>query len=255
MIVDGGGMIARAFLGRADPARRGLIFARGVARSDETRAEEFDRELEALDGAIDRSNDIGEPLVYFSGAPIYGTFNRLVSETDPLRPLTPYGRHQAECEDLVRRRAEGFLILRLPNAVGATTNTHQLIPSLVSQMASGSVQIQTNAERDLIDVEDVVTAALSLLATGRHADTFNVASGQCIPIPTIVDELCAVLGAAPVRHDLAMGDVQRFDTSALKVALPSLEFSPGYWKEVISRYARVLAGGFVNPESIQPQIS
>jgi nucleoside-diphosphate-sugar epimerase len=235
-------MIARAFLARSGASSPGLIFARGVARSDETSIEAFAREFEALDAAIDRSNEIGGPIVYFSGAPVYGKFTGPASEADPLRPLTPYGKHQAECEDRVRGRAEGFLILRLPNAVGRTTNTRQLIPSLVRQIGTGLVQVQRHARRDLIDIEDVVDVAIGLLDAGRRGDTFNVASGHCVPIPEIVDEVSVVLGASPKRFFLDAGVPQEFDTTALLRTLPSTQFAGDYWQGVLRRYVPELRG-------------
>src|SRR4051794_29187893 len=95
-------MIARAFLARAGPGLDALVFARGVARSDETREDAYERELAMLDAALVRAREADVPLVYFSGAPVYGSFSVPAREDAPVRPTTRYGLHQARCEDRIR---------------------------------------------------------------------------------------------------------------------------------------------------------
>ena len=73
------------------------------------------------------------------------------------------------------------LLVRLPNVVGPGGNPHQLLPALLAQARSGTVDVQDGAERDLIAVDDVVRVVLALLATDFTDRTVVVASGSRRP--------------------------------------------------------------------------
>jgi NDP-hexose 4-ketoreductase len=239
LIIDGDGMLATAFRAGAidtEAAADALVFARGVARSDEWRLDAYGRELATLDVAIDRAADLGLPIVYFSGAPIYGSFGEPVKETSRLRPSTQYGRHQADCEDRIRRRSARHLILRLPNVVGPSGNRHQLVPALATRIAAGAVTVQARAARDLLDVERVVLATRALIEAGRTADTFNVAGGICTPVSEIVDEIAALLGSHPRRNMVDMGEPQQFDIAKLLAAVPSWTPDETWWRSALHRH-------------------
>jgi nucleoside-diphosphate-sugar epimerase len=235
VIVDGGGMLARAFvaLGRAGGVGA-LVFARGVADSRTEDEAAYERELGLLAAAIDRARAEDLRLVYFSGAPIYGSFDGPVRETDAVRPRTRYGRHQAICEERIRAAGIHHLILRVPNAVGPVGNDAQLVPSLVRQVRAGSVAVQTGAGRDLIDVDDLARLTATVVGRTDESLTLNMASGICRPVGELVDAIVGIVGREPVRRSIDGGEAQHFDVARLEAVIGPLGFPDSYPFEVLA---------------------
>jgi nucleoside-diphosphate-sugar epimerase len=246
LIVDGGGLLASAFRRWSDPSTPGLIFARGVADSSCEDEVEYARETTMLRTAIERARELGQTLVYFAGAPIYGSFGVPVREEDALRPTSRYGRHQAEAEDRVRLSGAKYLALRLPNVVGPGGHRHQLIPALAHQIRDGAVTVQIGAGRDLIDVADTVNIVGRLLAADVHDVTLNVATGICTPVTDIVAEIIRIVGRSANMVRMEGGDSQQFDVSRLRAILGPLVFDAAYPFETLrARVPEIL--GDVNP--------
>lgn len=163
MIVLGDGLLATAFRSLGDTTVPGVVFARGVSDSTSADEDAYHRELELLGSAATLALEAGEPIVYFCGAPIYGTFESCRHEDDELRPQTRYGRHQADAERLIRASGARYVIARTPNVVGPGGHAHQLVPALVRQATSGLIHVQSHATRDLLDVDDLVLLTQRLL--------------------------------------------------------------------------------------------
>jgi nucleoside-diphosphate-sugar epimerase len=147
--VIGTGMLARAFASNAEIAHGGnagigpgaIICAAGVADSQSSDESAFQRVRELLGVLIHRARASDVTLVYFSGAPVYGRVVGLCLETTQVVPETAYGRHKLAWERLLTESGVRYLVLRLPNIVGAAGNPNQLIPSLVAQVARGLVVV------------------------------------------------------------------------------------------------------------------
>ena len=244
MIVDGHGLLGRAFARADRGSGHALVFARGVADSQCEDAAEFDRELRALDAALGRAYANSLPLVYFSGAPIYGPLDGPADERTRLRPVSRYGVHQARAEERVRAARAAHLIVRLPNVVGAGGNPSQLIPSLARQSLAGVVRVQEFATRDIIAVDDVVRAVVALLAAEIRNRTVVVASGISTPVADLARWIAAALGVRPVVAASLDGEPQVFNIDRLRSLVPwAAAFGPDYPRRVIETYAKRALGG------------
>jgi len=241
MLVEGRGMIARAFEAVSGLALPCVVFERSVGNSQTNDESQYARERLLLLDALAHARRSAEGLVYFSGMPIYGDFSVVVTETTPCRPITRYGRHQAECEELIRQSQAPYLIVRLPNVVGPSSNPHQLIPALVRQIRAGEVRVQQQATRDLIDVEDVVRLTVRLLQNGWKNETVIVASGRSIAVPEIVAIASRLLGAHPRSVPVTGGNVQRFDVSRLREMVGEVQFDEAYAANIMHRYLPLIA--------------
>jgi nucleoside-diphosphate-sugar epimerase len=236
VIVDGTGLLGRAFLAAGD-GPDALVFARGVADSTCTDPAAFARETACIDEALERAANGQVPFVYFTGAPIYGPFDGPADERTPIRPTSAYGIHQAASEERIRSHRATHVIVRLPNVVGAGGNEHQLIPSLRRQVLAGSVVIQEGAERDLIAADDVVRAVHALLHAGVTDRTVVVASGISTPVGQLAAWLAEELGTSPRFEIRAGGEGQRFRTALLRSLAPAVaDFAPTYARRLIAEY-------------------
>jgi NDP-hexose 4-ketoreductase len=241
--IIGRGLTASVLLPYQDKLDDVVFFASGVADSTIDNPGQFQREYELLYETLESCLRTGQRIVYFSsGGAIYGQYEGLRSEATPLFPVTAYGRHKLLCEAIVRESTLTYLIVRLPNLVGARQNKIQLIPALVHQVLRGEVTVYQHAVRDLLDAEDFATVLIRLLETVQSSETIVLASGFAVPVPQMVDVIQQALGSSACVNSVPKGDRQAFDVSKLNRLLDGqLPFHPDYYKQVLLKYATTLA--------------
>ena len=230
------GLLARAFAAAAETGPGAIICASGVPDSHCVDESAFRRERRLLCDLAGRARERDAVLVYFSGAPVYGSASGVCVESVDATPKTAYGQHKLECEKLITESRVRHLVLRLPNVVGPGGHSQQLIPSLVRQVLDGSVVVRTSATRDLIDVDDLVTIVAALLRLGVCNTILNVASGISTPVPRLVEVIAESLDASPSVVPVEGGDRQEFATSKVRSLLPAYpDFKPDYPIAVLRR--------------------
>ncbi|KFN42828.1 NAD-dependent epimerase/dehydratase family protein [Arenimonas oryziterrae] len=181
-MIVGHGMLARAFASRYAKDTRTLIFASGVADSDERAPSAFEREQRLLDEHL--TTHAGR-FVYFGSC----------SAADADRCETPYVRHKLAMEARVLDHAGG-LILRLPQVVGRTDNPHTLANFLYRAIRDGEhFTVWRRAERNLVDVDDVVAIAAEFIDGRQSAGAIvTIAAEKSLPVPEIVAIFERLLG-------------------------------------------------------------
>jgi nucleoside-diphosphate-sugar epimerase len=138
-IIVGTGMLAKSF--RNIPDANVLIFASGVSNSSEKRRSEFDREIKFLIKSYEKYPE--KKLLYFSSyAAKSGN--------------TPYAKHKAYIENLIREISSEFLIFRLPQVVGFSNNNTLFNYLIKSIFRNEKIVINKNSYRSLLDVCDLV---------------------------------------------------------------------------------------------------
>jgi GDP-4-dehydro-6-deoxy-D-mannose reductase len=153
--------------------------------------------------AVARINPTAK-FLFVSSAEVYGTsFNSgPVNETTPLRPINPYARSKAFAEEVldhVLPSSSKLIIARPFNHTGPGQDERFALPAFAAQIArieKGKQEPRLSvgnlsAERDFMDVEDVVDAYLRLIATPGlpNRSTFNISSGSAYPISGMLDRL------------------------------------------------------------------
>jgi UDP-glucose 4-epimerase len=125
-----------------------------------------------------------------------------ISETIPLRPLTPYGATKAAGEMLLSAYAAGFGIqgaaLRFANVYGPGMEAKDsFVPRLMRAARDGTgVQIYGDGTqlRDLVHVDDIVAGILVAWQSG-HNGPLILGSGESVTVNDILDAARAVTGA------------------------------------------------------------
>jgi nucleoside-diphosphate-sugar epimerase len=222
--IVGRGMLAQA-MAPAVQARHGcVVFASGVSNSTETDPVAFAREAALL------REHLQDPrtLLYFSSCGV----------ADEHEAQRPYIRHKQAMEDLVR--AHGGRIVRLPQVVGRTDNPHTLTNYLRDRIVRGEhFDLWANAERNLVDVDDVVRIVAALLdAWPQDRRTVTIACPVSTPMPRIVAVFERVLGRKANYTSLDRGRPMPVDT-ALACSLAKrigIDFDAGYLERVIGKY-------------------
>jgi UDP-glucose 4-epimerase len=171
-------------------------------------------------------------VVFSSSAAVYGETSALpVRETDPTRPVNPYGATKLACEDLLRWTAAAgqvnAIALRYFNVAGADrpeladTSEINLLSILVARLRDGLAPTVFGDDyptpdgtcvRDYVHVQDLADAHVLALDLTTDADAgfrvFNIGTGRGTSVLEMVDALRVASGTdlEPVRAPRRPGD-------------------------------------------------
>lgn len=151
-------------------------------------------------------------LVLVGSSDEYGNLReagKLVSETTPVLPQTPYAVSKVAQENMARVYVRAYdlqiCMTRSFNHGGAGQRTGFMIPDF----ASGIVRVERGeadsvkvgnlmARRDYTHVRDVVRAYRLIAEKGQSGEVYNVGSGTVSSAQEILDKLIA-MAACPIR--------------------------------------------------------
>ena len=197
---------------RQDPGRAWVVNAAGTAR--------------LVDSAVALRDGGGvDPLVLVvSSAEVYGNgpaASRV--ETDPLCPQSPYAASKLGAEvaalEAWRRAGLRVVIARPFPHTGPGQSLLYVVPAFLQRLraarAAGAGRVPTgnlDPVRDLLDVRDVVSAYIGLLAQGVPGEAYNIARGEGVALREIFRRLGDLLGVrvepVPDPTLLRPGDIQ-----------------------------------------------
>ncbi|MCX7622424.1 MAG: GDP-mannose 4,6-dehydratase [Thermomicrobium sp.] len=166
-----------------------------------------------------------------------------VRETQPFRPLSPYGVSKAG-QDLLG--LQYYLAYRLPvvrvrpfTHIGPGQSERFAISGFARQIAEAELGLappvllvgDLEVERDLLDVRDVVRA-YELLAEERFAgEVFNIASGRSWRLSDVVERLLA-LARVRIRVEQDPGRLRPVDVRVLRGDASALHAATGWRPEI-----------------------
>jgi GDP-4-dehydro-6-deoxy-D-mannose reductase len=145
-------------------------------------------------------------VLVVSSADVYGpeamrmAGGKPVNEHTATNPVSPYGGSKRAAEVAAIQAHAGWglpvVIARSFNHVGPGQSDSFVVSALAKQIAdaerSGATEIlagNLEAERDFLDVADVVRAYQLLVREGHVGATYNVASGQAVSIASVAEYL------------------------------------------------------------------
>jgi GDP-4-dehydro-6-deoxy-D-mannose reductase len=144
----------------------------------------------------------GRPRILFVGSGLVDG----CTEDAPMRPESPYAASKAAGDLLSYQytRHPGLTIVRVRpfNHIGPRQSPQFAVSHFARQLAAiergrqppiletGNLQ----SCRDLTDVRDVAAAYLLLMERGRCGEAYNVGSGQCHSMQTVLERLIALSG-------------------------------------------------------------
>jgi len=179
-----------------------------------------------------RQADVGRILIVGS-ADAYGAFDPgdlPLREDLPLRPVSPYGASKAAAEVLAlqaHRAGAGVVMTRSFNHTGPGQHPSFVVPALARRIveaeAAGGGEVgvgNLSAERDLLDVEDVVRAYRVLARQAQSGQAYNVCSGVAVAVDEMARRLAELSGidlrlvvdpdlVRPVDVPVVVGDCSR----------------------------------------------
>jgi NDP-hexose 4-ketoreductase len=245
--IVGRGFIARNLERIAGSHPDVVAVAAGVSSTGCRSEDEFRREVELVYQTVRRCRDEGRRLLFFSSASaaMYASPGCPGREDGPVYPLSMYGRHKLAMEAALAVSGVDSLVLRLTHVIGAHQRIHQLLPGLVAQLKSGSIEVHRGAHRDLIAADDVVTIVDALLERGVIGTVVNVGSGFAVPAEKIVAHLEDRLGTSATRRWVDRPVDYQVCTERLRGLVPAVAgmgFGPDYYRRVLDRYVHLYSG-------------
>lgn len=163
---------------------------------------DFDSNVKVLHRLLFAIKDSGlrPKVIFMSSAAVYGNPLALpIRETDVASPISPYGLHKRQCEDLCEyfHRVEGLPIhvVRIFSAYGSGLRK-QLFWDLAGKIANNPrVELfgTGNETRDFIHVDDVV-GAIALVAERSDCMFYNLANGVEVSIREAAGLLAQAMG-------------------------------------------------------------
>jgi UDP-glucose 4-epimerase len=166
-------------------------------------------------------------VIFASSSTVYGDPARQpVVESDPIRPISPYGASKAAGEQYVRiiarERRLHYTILRLGNVFGPrdSLGSGHAVTAFVDALLSGrtpAIEWDGEQTKDYVYVGDVADAVVAALDRGDN-ETFNIASEVGISVNNLYHRICVVMGThpAPRHRERRSGDVRTFVMSCAK---------------------------------------
>lgn len=228
-MVVGSGLLATQFMQFAGENDI-VIFASGVSNSAETSLEAFSRESDLLEQYL-HSNKF---LVYFSTISIY----------DPELTNSGYIRHKLSIEKQITSHGSDYLIFRLPQLVGSTSNPNTLTNALFNAILHHQIiTVYQTACRYLMDVEDVGLLLSKIIRTGSFRNNIlDINFNNQIQIDNLLDIFEEVLNTKTQRQKVLKGGCYTTNNDAFISFLKAENFNypPDYIKNVIAKYYRPL---------------
>jgi GDP-4-dehydro-6-deoxy-D-mannose reductase len=141
-------------------------------------------------------------LLFASTGDVYGRAEQIPTPEDaPVEPVSPYAASKAAAEIACRQAHLEVVVARAFPHVGPGQDERFAVGSWTAQLArlraegGGVLRVgDLEVERDLNDVRDVCRAYRLLLDPAVPAGTYNVASGQAVPLTRVVELLVGLAG-------------------------------------------------------------
>ncbi|HCV36515.1 MAG TPA: GDP-mannose 4,6-dehydratase [Acidimicrobiaceae bacterium] len=184
-----------------------------VGRSWTTPAETLRVNVEGTFNVLVAAREAGvSRVVTVTSADVYGAVDPIdlpISESVPLRPVSPYAVSKAAADMVAEQAHLGFgqdvVRARSFNHLGPGQSDRFVCPAIASRIAANELSGDDEVPvgdltplRDFSDVRDVVRAYRMLAVDGRAGVAYNVCSGMAVPISDVAEHLVA-LATRPMR--------------------------------------------------------
>lgn len=169
-------------------------------------------------------------LVFISSSECYGIFSptgRLLTESQPLNPVSPYGISKAAGEYLAayytRQYRLPVVIGRAFNHTGPRQSEVFVVPSFCKQIAeieTGKVRPlmkvgDLSVRRDLSDVRDVVNGYYLMAVRGTPGEVYQFSSGKAVSIKNVLETLLH-LSPVDIKVDADKSRFRKADIPVLR---------------------------------------
>jgi len=181
-----------------------IIFASGVANSNCTDANEFEREKKLLLATL--KNNKEKKFVYFSSCAL----------SAKKYALNEYYIHKQNMEKIIKEHCNYYYIFRIPQLFGEIKKHPTLINYLFYSIKEDKkITIYKGAFRYLIDIEDVYTIVTEVIKHHKGEITLDIANTYRYSIVEILEILEKLAGKKAHYKMIDKDDAYELDLSPL----------------------------------------
>lgn len=180
-------------------------------------------------------------VLFASSGDVYGRAQTIPTpEEASVEPISPYGASKAAGELVCRQAAEelDIVVARSFPHIGPGQDERFAVGSWAAQLArlrnegGGVLRVgDLEVERDLTDVRDVCRAYRLLLDPAVPGGTYNVASGEAVPLRRVVELLVEHAGA-PVTVEEEQARLRPTEIRVLAGDASKLRAATGWQPEI-----------------------
>ena len=191
---------------------------------------------------LQAAREIGVPIIHTSTSEVYGTAEFVpITEEHPLKGQSPYSATKIAADQLAFSFYSSFelpvTIIRPFNTYGPRQSTRAVIPTIISQLASGSRKIKLGSvypTRDFNFIEDTVRGFIAAIGCSKaYGEVVNIGSNFEISIFDTVQMVASIMDvqveieADDVRFRPKKSEVERLWAANLK-AKKLLNWEPNF---------------------------
>ena len=138
----------------------------------------------------------------------YGNKSSSSKETDPLLPITDYGKAKVAMvsylEEFFASKKCRYCHVRLFSPYGPKDHTFPLIPYLITSLLEGKIPRLTKGEQlwDFIYIDDAISAMYCILEK-KLEGIYNLGSGKVVSIKEVCEKISKQIG---LEHQLKFGE-------------------------------------------------
>jgi len=215
---------------------------------------------------LQAARDYGVKVIHTSTSEVYGTAEFVpITENHPLKGQSPYSATKIAADQLAYSFYTSFdlpvTIIRPFNTYGPRQSSRAVIPTIISQLASGKQNINLGSvhpTRDFNYVEDTVSGFIAAIHVSEaYGEVINIGSNFEISIADTVEMISSIMGVKVdiITDDLRMrpdkSEVERLWANNQK-AKKLLNWEPNYGGfQGFKRGLENTINWFTNPKNIQ----
>lgn len=153
---------------------------------------------------LQASRELGtERIIHTSSSEVYGTAQQIpISETHPLHPQSPYAASKVGADQLALSFFRSFTtpvsIVRPFNTYGPRQSNRAVIPTIITQIASGGRNLKLDSLTHTRDFSFAADTVRGFLKTARCdaavGEVVNIGSGFEVSISEAVETIAQIMG-------------------------------------------------------------
>lgn len=206
-----------------------ILFSSGVSNSGEKDEKNFQKEIELVKSNLAKLTSNGS-FIYFSSTSIF----------NQLKKNNPYVLHKLKIEKLIKDSNLNYLIIRLPNLVGFSTNPNTLTNYFADSIRLGrAINLNQKAFRHLIDASDLPGILNDVKNNfGKNRHIINIETDKPISAQQII--FCmedAIQKKAIINPTVVNEDQEKIDSHLSDTSINYIwKIRDDYHKSLLKKY-------------------
>ena len=156
-----------------------------------------------------------------------------------------YTRNKIIIENLIKKRLDNFLILRLPQIVGKSNNPHTITNFIYKKvLLEQRFKVWSNVKRNLIDIDDLIKIVKQIIGTKlKPRNVINILNPNSIYVEEIANIMGEIIKKKPryilVEYKTKMkGNLKIQSNFKFNLNITKYFKNKNYFKNIMKKYYR-----------------